>query len=146
MRHGACSREKKPGKQDLRKIRTIDHVADRSRISLDLNTEIDFAYDTQEYDDIPTYDWGETFDISDFAHAIDRSNDELWAYMKAAICRKLGIPARSGGYAYYSTRRIRRYVYGPDLTSVQEKQITIPVCTFRYIPVKWALCPEHTAE
>ena len=33
----------------------------------------------------------------------------------------------------YSTRRIRRQVYGPDLATVQEKQITIPVI------VPWAL-------
>ncbi|CAF9940224.1 MAG: hypothetical protein ALECFALPRED_008485 [Alectoria fallacina] len=106
----------------------------RGEATLDiLDSQTSMAYDPETYDDIPTYVWDEDFRIDDFERTIESYNNGLWANVRKAICGKLGIPTRINGYRDYSTRRIRRQVCGPDLATVQEKQITIPVI------VPWAL-------
>ena len=78
-------------------------------------------------DDLPQYDWHENVDVQDFAEGIDEYNAEVWEDTKTAICSKLGINRRDSGFLKYCTRRVRRVVYGPNVASVQEKQITTPV-------------------
>ena len=84
-------------------------------------------YDSQSYDDLPTYDWGVTFDVGNFVGQIEGYSNLLWTDVKEAICCKLGIPFRPRGYVDYSTRRIRYLICGGSLEKVLEKQITIPV-------------------
>ena len=120
--------------------------------SLDMNQTASLAYDPDNYDHIPNYNWNPHFDLDKFAQIIDVYNDNLWRYVKRAICGKLGIPNTMGGCkdsifishnvfnfgfvravlismadATYSTRRIRRQVCGPNIKAVQQKQITVPV-------------------
>ena len=78
-------------------------------------------------DDWPEYKWHANMDIQDFAVNFERYNTQVWENTKTAICSKLGIPRRDSGFTNYSTRRVRRMVYGPDLPSVQAKQVTTPV-------------------
>jgi len=85
------------------------------------------GHDTCTYDEYPSYSWNENFDIDQFAQALDHSNTSHWDKVKSAICRKLGIPETLGGFGTFSTRMLRRHVHGPDLASVQRKQITVPV-------------------
>ena len=78
-------------------------------------------------DDLPRYGWHDNLDIQEFAANINEYNVQVWGDTKTAICSKLGIPRNDSGFMDYSTRRVRRMVYGYDLASVQEKQITTPV-------------------
>ena len=78
-------------------------------------------------DDWPEYKWHENIDVQEFADNFDGYNAHVWENTKTAICSKLGIPRRNSGFQNYCTRRVRRFVYGPDLASVQAKQITTPV-------------------
>lgn len=120
--------------------------------SLYTNKSASMVYDPQSYDDIPIYTWDETFNTDTLAHNIDACNDLIWLYVKDAICGKLAIPYRPGGYRNYSTRRIRRQVCGSDLATVQEKQITIPVVMpwslenylLATVPQHFPATPSHT--
>ena len=77
--------------------------------------------------DLHQYKWDEHIDVQEFAADIDDYNAEVWEDTKTAICSKLGIDRRDSGFMNYCTRRVRRVVWGSDLASVQEKQITTPV-------------------
>ena len=78
-------------------------------------------------DDWPEYKWHENINIQEFEDNFEDYNAQVWANTKTAICSKLGITRRDNGFMNYSTRKVRRVVYGPDLASVQAKQITTPV-------------------
>ena len=78
-------------------------------------------------DDWPQYGWHGDLDVQEFTEDIDGYNAQVWEDTKTAICSKLGINRRDSGFMDYCTRRVRRVVYGFDLASVQEKQITTPV-------------------
>ncbi len=78
-------------------------------------------------DDRPQYRWHEYINVNEFADNLCDYNAQVWENTKTAICSKLGIHPRDRGFTNYCTRRVRRVVYGPDLASVQEKQITTPV-------------------
>ena len=78
-------------------------------------------------DDWPEYKWHENIDIQEFADNLEAYNAHVWENTKTAICSKLGILRRDSGFMNYSTRMVRRVVYGPNLASVQAKQITTPV-------------------
>lgn len=55
------------------------------------------AYDPDTYDDIPTYEWDENFDVGNFERTILQYNDRLWTLVRQAICTKLSIPIRMTG-------------------------------------------------
>ena len=85
-------------------------------------------YDHPNVDDYwPQYRWHENVNVQDFADNLWDYNAQVWENTKTAICLKLGIQPRDSGFTNYSTRRVRRVVYGPDLASVQGKQMTTPV-------------------
>ena len=110
------------------------------------------AYDDEVYDDLPAYTWGRRFDIGDFASSIESSNAEYWTNTKIAICHKVSHPVLLSGFSDYSTRRVRRQVFGPDLATVLAKQITIPVIIphdledyiLHALPSRYPSMPEHT--
>ncbi|KAH0560095.1 hypothetical protein GP486_003388 [Trichoglossum hirsutum] len=68
---------------------------------LDLTSLSSTVYDEEIYDDLPGYRWDASFDAAAFAETIDSYNDELFIWL--------------------------REVHGPDIESVFEKQITIPI-------------------
>ena len=78
-------------------------------------------------DDWPAYKWLENTNVQEFEDNLEDYNADVWESTKTAICSKLGIQPRDSGFRNYSTRRVRRVVCGPDLASVQAKQITTPV-------------------
>ncbi|KAI9760700.1 MAG: hypothetical protein M1840_002348 [Geoglossum simile] len=94
---------------------------------LDLKSLASTAYDSDMYDDLPEYRWDDSFDTQDFAAEIDVHNDELFGVLRENVCDRLHIPFHTSGWGGYLTRRIRRQVYGPDIDSVFEKQLTIPI-------------------
>jgi hypothetical protein len=52
--------------------------------------EMTVEYDPTVYNDMPTYDWDQHFDRRDFIGSIERHNDELFRYLREAICHRLG--------------------------------------------------------
>ena len=104
-------------------------------------------------DDWPQYEWHDNLDVQEFAEDIDDHNAQVWEDTKTAICSKLGINRRDSGFMNYCTRRVRRVVYGLDLASVQEKQITTPVVIpplledyiLRHLPAQYSL-PSHFVD
>ncbi|MCJ1280695.1 hypothetical protein MMC26_000012 [Xylographa opegraphella] len=74
-----------------------------------------------------SYTWDSSFSAENLATSLEGENGEYFTTLKQVICAKLQIPYQDFGYAGYLTRRIRQQVYGPDLESVMEKQITIPM-------------------
>ena len=104
-------------------------------------------------DDLPQYGWHENLDIQEFVEDICDYNAQVWEDTKTAICSKLGIHRRDSGFMNYSTRRVRRLVYGSDLVSVQEKQITTPVVIpslledylLNHLPEQYSL-PSHFVD
>ncbi|MCJ1435595.1 hypothetical protein MMC27_004969 [Xylographa pallens] len=74
-----------------------------------------------------SYAWDSSFSADSLASSLDGENGEYFCTLKQVICAKLQIPFQDFGYAGYLTRRIRQQVHGPDLMSVMEKQITIPM-------------------
>ncbi|MCJ1383844.1 hypothetical protein MMC17_006958 [Xylographa soralifera] len=74
-----------------------------------------------------TYAWDSSFSAESVGSSLDGENNEYFDTLKQVICAKLQIPYQNFGYAGYLTRRIRQQVHGPDLKSVMEKQITIPL-------------------
>ena len=76
--------------------------------------------------DLPSYKWDPSFSLDAFAAAIESANGGYWFTTRAALCSKLQIPFTSG-FSDYSTRRLRRQICGPDLSSVTSKQLTLPV-------------------
>ncbi|MCJ1277517.1 hypothetical protein MMC21_005330 [Puttea exsequens] len=101
----------------------------QGKVILPLNENSNFGYndDHQTYDLVSNYTWDEHFNIDSLTREIDRSNNYLWICAKVEICAKLGLPARAVGFRDYVTRRIRHQLYGSDLASVQERQITMPI-------------------
>ncbi|KAH0547746.1 hypothetical protein FGG08_000003 [Glutinoglossum americanum] len=85
------------------------------------------VYDGDYYDDLPEYQWDAAFDARLFSRSIDDHNDELFDRLKVEICSRVNIRYSATGWRDYLTRRIRRQVHGPDIQSVLEKQITIPI-------------------
>ena len=69
----------------------------QSADSLDMNDTASLAYDPELYDDMPTYEWNETFNPDYFAREITMHNNNLWASVKGAISGKLGIPVQMSG-------------------------------------------------
>ncbi|KAL9632676.1 MAG: hypothetical protein Q9164_005168 [Protoblastenia rupestris] len=84
-------------------------------------------YDAQAYDDLPTYKWGPQFSATQFGKAIDNANSGYWISTRAALCARLNIPEAGSSFNGFATRRLRRQVHGPDLDSIMQKQITIPL-------------------
>lgn len=123
----------------------------RGIASFDMLTAITAPlYDHPNVDgDWPEYKWHENTDIQDLMNSFDRYNLHAWGNTKTAICSKLGILRLDRGFEDYSTRRVRRYVYGSDLDSVQAKQITTPVVVpwlledylLNHLPQKYRLPP-----
>ncbi|KAI9759755.1 MAG: hypothetical protein M4579_002140 [Chaenotheca gracillima] len=93
---------------------------------LDRKSSASTEYDMEGYDDLPSYSWGESFNVDAFAQEIEQYNDSLFSVLRLAICNRIGV-FRQTGWRDYLTRRIRRVVHGPDIESVLEKQITLPV-------------------
>ncbi|MCJ1250304.1 hypothetical protein MMC30_007530 [Trapelia coarctata] len=71
--------------------------------------------DSDDFNDSSDYFWNEDFRPYDIEEAIHMSNNDLFDILKDGI------------YSGYLTRRIRRQIHGPDLKSVMDKQITIPL-------------------
>ena len=121
------------GRRGLGSLETFMRHCEAWRLSARREATLDpygFAstvYDAETYDDLPTYHWGPAFAIQDFEKDIETTNGDYWNNVKAAICRKLNIPVVFAGFGGYATRRLRRQVHGPDLDSVMQKQITVPV-------------------
>ena len=63
----------------------------------DLNRPATMDYDGESYDDLPTYSWDENFKIDALERKIESCNNDLWGNVQKAICRKLGIAARTSG-------------------------------------------------
>lgn len=92
-------------------------------------TEVDYD-DMGNYDGLPQYAWGPYFKdayMESYADTINRYNDKLFFILRCTVGAKLNIDPMQGGYHNYLTRRIRRLVVGPDLDSVQAKQLTMPL-------------------
>ncbi|KAI9782981.1 MAG: hypothetical protein M1816_001641 [Peltula sp. TS41687] len=100
------------------------------------------TYERATYDDLLTYKWEEYFDTNRFSHDIEVHNMSLFEGLKHDICGILGIPHQRTGWRDYLTRRIRRTVYGSDIDSIFEKQITLPLL----IPYDLEAYLEHQAE
>ena len=74
---------------------TVDHTSD---------------YTIEESYDDPQYNWRDTFRAHDHKAKIDNANLEYWSAVKAAICEKVGIFPRDGGFNGYASRMLRRRV------------------------------------
>ncbi|KAL8904658.1 MAG: hypothetical protein Q9171_006968 [Xanthocarpia ochracea] len=96
---------------------------------LDRTSFTSISYDeTSQYDGLPKYDWGPCpANFSQFEKDLEDHNSQLFGILRKAIAEKLNIGPRDGRYFNYLTRRIRRLVVGPDLQSVGNKQITLPL-------------------
>ncbi|KAG8527414.1 uncharacterized protein KY384_007566 [Bacidia gigantensis] len=104
------------------RLNAIEHI------TVTKNSFASTEYDSDVYEDVPKYEWDASFEPRSYAEAIDDANNRvLWSNTKAAICNKLMIDLTWSGFADYATRRLRRQVHGPDLQSVMDRQITIPV-------------------
>lgn len=83
---------------------------------MDANKENSFSFDhTSDYKleasyDHPQYRWGSPFQVHHYKMEIDSANSEYWSAVKAAICEKVGIFPRDGGFRGYATRMLRRRV------------------------------------
>ena len=74
---------------------TVDHTSDNT---------------VEESYDHPQYDWQKGFSARDYRAKIDGANLEYWSAVKAAICEKVGIHPRDGGFNGYAVRMLRRRV------------------------------------
>ncbi|MCJ1402518.1 hypothetical protein MMC11_005738 [Xylographa trunciseda] len=83
--------------------------------------------DRRNYDGSSSYAWDSSFGPKSIGRSLNEQSQEHFNRLKNAICAKLQIPYQDFGYSGYLTRRIRQQVHGPDLKSVMEKQITIPM-------------------
>ena len=99
----------------------------RGEIKLVFDGTSNTTDDLASYDDSLIYDWCSSFSVDDLAQCIDDSNNNVWRDTKIAICCKLNVDFREYGYGGYSTRRVRRQIWGSTLSMVQKKQITIPI-------------------
>ncbi|KAI9876534.1 MAG: hypothetical protein M1830_006297 [Pleopsidium flavum] len=99
----------------------------RGDATLDMSSFSSTVYDGDEYDDVPEYKWDSTFDAGAFARQIERHNDTLFENLKHVVCQRLQLQFQRTGWRDYLTRRIRRQVHGPDVDTVFEKQVTMPV-------------------
>lgn len=83
---------------------------------MDANKEVELTVDptsdyvAEESYDHPQYRWGRNFDVNNYRTSIDTANLEYWSAVKAAICEKVGIFPRDGGFGGYAARMLRRRV------------------------------------
>ena len=72
------------------------HV-DKQAFLVDLSRPASMDYDGDLYDNLPTYEWNEKFTIKKLEDKIEHCNNGLWAIVKKAVCKKLGIATRTSG-------------------------------------------------
>ncbi|KAL8633782.1 hypothetical protein Q9189_000518 [Teloschistes chrysophthalmus] len=98
---------------------------------LDRGSDAYMGYeDVDEYHGLPTYEWGDhnsVYSFEDFESMVDHYNNRLFRLLRMMISDRVQIRYGQGSFVKYLTRRIRCFVVGQDLKSVQEKQLTRPL-------------------
>ena len=81
-----------------------------------MNHTASSIYDSETYDDFPTYVWNENFDVYQFSEDIDNCNSSSWDKVKGAICTKLRIPSRLAGCKFFPLGLVGSWIFADKMT------------------------------
>ncbi|KAI5814127.1 hypothetical protein BZA77DRAFT_319653 [Pyronema omphalodes] len=87
------------------------------------------SYGINSYTDVPVYEWSPDFETDSVLDDLHDHNNQLFYAVKRSIETYLNRPPT---YVGYFNRRFRRFMGGPYLYEVMEKQITLPL----WVPIE----------